>query len=33
MKEASVNPNKNEHAEALRRAQLFMKNYGFIEVG
>lgn len=29
----SANPNKNELAEALRKAQLFLKNYGFIEVG
>ena len=33
MKEDSVNLNKNEHAEAFSRAQLFLKNYGFIEVG
>jgi hypothetical protein len=32
MKESSGNPNKNEHGEALRRAQLLLKNYGFIEV-
>jgi hypothetical protein len=32
MKESNAKSNKNEHAEALRRAQLFLKNYGYLEV-
>jgi hypothetical protein len=32
MKESSENPNKNDHVESLRRAQLLHKNYGYVEV-